>query len=392
MNICAVDVGSTFIKAAGYDAELRMLGSARTGFPAVVDGGRAEADPQQMWLALASTVRQATAAVGVPVTALVLSAQMAGLALLDRQARPLGPVILGVDRRGDGVPADPRTGCPSGAIYPVGKLAWLAAHQPQRLAAACYVGGVKEYLLHRLAGVWVTDPSSASTTGLYDVSAGHWLPDPRHIRVEHLPLILRPGARAGVVSPQAAGECGLPAGTPVFTGVGDGPAASLACGAVGGARLCLSLGTTLVARLLVRGHTLPQSRVPFFIQHVDGDWYGLGVRFDLDGETCTPVGAPGLRLSPSQLPAVLRPLLDTYGVRELRPIGGRDTDLRRLADAWGLPVRTTGAYDGTRGAALLALAGADTEPGLERLAARVPVIAEVTPQHAERGIPEDVDG
>lgn len=389
MSICAVDVGSTAIKVAVYigrqraqrtTASLRTLAAARADFPAVREPGRAEADPERMWHAFAAAVRDAATNTPVPVTRLVLSAQMAGLLLLDDRARPLGPAILGVDRRAEPVAADPRTGCPPGAIYPAGKLAWLAVHEPGRLAAARYVGGIKEYLLHRLTGAWVTDPSCASTTGLYDVITGRWLPDPRDARIEYLPRVARPRERVGVVSARAADDCGLPVGTPVLAGLGDGPAANLACGAAGDRRLCLSLGTTIVARLLVRGRTLPDADIPYFVQHVDADWYCLGIRFDPDGEFYAPVGVPGMRLAESELPALLRALLGAYPVEELRPIGGRsqDPDLpRRLAAQWGLPVRMTGAHDGTRGVALLAL---DDHDDLATLAERVPVTAELTPE------------
>jgi sugar (pentulose or hexulose) kinase len=380
MSVCAVDVGSTFIKAAGYDAELRMLSSARTGFPATREGGRAEADPESMWRAFAATIREAVAATPEPVTTLVLSTQMAGLTLIGRDGQPLGPVILGVDRRGEPLPHDPRTGCPPGAIYPAGKLAWLAAHEPGRLAAARYIGGVKSYLVRRLCGSWVTDPSSASTTGLYDVTTGRWMAGPHITRLEYLPRVLRPRDLAGLVSSEAAAELGLPAGTPLLAGIGDGPAANLACGAAGGARLCLSLGTTLVARLLVRGRALPDGDLPFFVQHIEGDWHCVGVRLDLDGDAYSPVGAPQTRVGQAELPELLRPLLEMYRVTELRPAGSRCRDenlLRRLAAEWELPVRMTGAYDGTRGAALLAL---DDRDDLASLAARVPVTADVTPE------------
>jgi sugar (pentulose or hexulose) kinase len=381
MSVCTVDVGSTFIKVAVYDAELRLLASARADFPAVREGGCAEADPDAMWRAFAGAVREAATAARVVVSTLVLSAQMAGLALLDHDGRPLGPVILSVDRRGEPVEPDPRTGCPPGAIYPAGKLAWLVRHDPARLAAARFVGGVKEYLLHRLARVWVTDPSSASTTGLYDVTAGRWFTDPPYAEPTQLPQVVPPHSRVGEVSPAAAGECGLAAGTAVFAGVGDGPAANLASGAVGGARLCLSVGTTLVARLLVRGRALPESDLPYFVQHVDSDWYCLGMRLDPDGDGYSPVGAPGTRRPAAEVPQLLRPLLAAYGVTELRPVGSRCRDrdlLRRLATDWALPVRATDAYDGTRGAALLALVGGDGDwPGM---AARAPVTADVTPE------------
>lgn len=398
MSICAADVGSTFIKVAVYDADLRVCASTRVPLPARGGPGRAEAHPDQLWSAFAAAVREAAYAAGTPVTVLALSAQMAGLVLLDAAARPLGPVILGIDRRGLPRPPDPRTGCPPDAIYPAAKLAWLAEREPARLAGVGRVGGVKEYLLHRLTGAWVTDPSCASTTGWFDVSTGGWLSAPGRDReggrpgagevpgTDWLPRVAGAADVAGPLCADAAAVCGLPAGIPVAVGLGDGPAANLAAGAVGGQRLCVSLGTTIVVRLLVRGSAVPESGLPCFVQRVAGEWCCVGVRFSGDPAAgYTPVGVPDLRLRPAELPVVLRPLLDTYGVTELRPAGGgRDPQaLRELADIWRLPVRDTSAGDGTRGAALLARCtegGTALEHALPELADAVAVCATIGPR------------
>lgn len=341
-RVLAVDVGSTYIKAAVYDESLQPLRQARGDFPAIRDGGRAEADLDAVWEAFSSTVA------GMEAPTMILSAQMAGLVLLDGDKKPVGPAILGVDRRVEDTAADSaRTGCPPGGIYPANKLKWLSHHDPDRLARARFVGGIKEFLLHRLTGAWITDPSSASTTGLYDLSTQDWWPDAvsaAGIEIAHLPTIAPPEQRVG---------------TSVLVGMGDGPAANLACGAVGNEKLCLSVGTTVVARLLVRGRRLPASPVPHFVQHVVDDQYCVGVRFDAVDETrYSPVGAPDIRVTLAEIPDIMRPLMSEYGATELRPIGSRCTDaefLRQLESDWGLPVHAAGSFDGTRGVALVAL-------------------------------------
>jgi sugar (pentulose or hexulose) kinase len=205
-------------------------------------------------------------------------------------------------------------------------------------------------------------------------------------QIDWLPRVAGAADVAGPLSVDAAAVCGLAAGIPVAVGLGDGPAANLAAGAVGGQRLCVSLGTTIVVRLLVRGPVAPEAGLPFFVQCVAGAWCCVGVRFSGDPAAgYTPVGVPGMRLRPAELPAVLRPLLDTYGVTELRPAGGggQAQALRELADVWRLPVRDTAAGDGTRGAALLARCmrdGTALQDALPELGDAVPVCATIAPR------------
>lgn len=367
--VCAVDVGSSTVKAAVYDRWLRLRAEAHAPFPARMAGGRAEADLPEVWQVVAAVIRDTVDGSGVEPTVVAMTTQMAGLALLDNDDRPLGRYILGVDRRaashhGGGAVAVARTGCPPGNIHPVDKLAWLAQHEPGRLAAAHTIGGLKDFLLHQLCGVWVTDPSSASATGLYDQLAQRWWPDAARrvgVEVSMLPEIVPADHLVGTVTVDAAHACGLPPGVPVIAGLGDGPAANLAVGALSPHQLCLSLGTTVVARLFVPEPDLPEVGVSLFRHRVGSRTFCVGCRFDQDRRmdgAYTLVGRPGHVYDQAEIPGLLRGFLDRYAVRELRPSGSRSHQpgaAAALEAQWKLPVRLTGARDGTRGVARLAL-------------------------------------
>jgi hypothetical protein len=193
------------------------------------------------------------------------------------------------------------------------------------------------------------------------------------IGTEQLPTVSRPGRHL---------EGHLDAPLTVLVGLGDGPAANLSSGAVGPNRLCLSLGTTLVVRLLVQDRTAPSCEVPLFVQHVVDDWHCIGVRFDATATATgvySPVGAPATRLELAAIPEVLAPLLQHYGVTALHPIGSRCRDrdvMALLAEQWGLPVHGTDSYDGTRGVALLASHGTDRP---DELAAHIAVTNHIIP-------------
>lgn len=359
--VCAVDVGSSYIKAAVYTAEQRLLGASTTAFPARRLEERAEADPGAVWDSFTAAVRGAVATAAVSPTGLAIASQMAGLVLLDARQEPIGPVILGIDGRRGRTPTRSGDGRWS-AVHSAAKLRWLAENRPADVAAATFVGGIKEYLLARLTGAWVTDPSSASVSGLYDVRERSWSSTAisgAALSIDALPDVIRCTSIVGRLLPPAAAACSMPSTTRVAAGIGDGPAGNLAAGATGSGRVCLSLGTTLVARLFVRWgpeEALPDCRVPLFVQHVDGDWFCIGARLDQLGGRDDIVGsidAPDLRMHPSELPEALAPLLDWFFATELRPVAsGLDVPaLVALATQWSLPVVQTAATDGTLGAA-----------------------------------------
>lgn len=356
--ICAVDVGSTNVKAAVFDPDRRLLAAATGPFPARRQGACAEADVGTVWQTFATVVRKAVSGTSLPVTALSVAAQMAGLALLDGKFRPIGPVLLGIDRRT--VP-DPVS--PAPPYQTVHRIAWAAAHRPMQLRQAEHLGGIKEMLLQRLAGVWVTDPATASATGLYDVVTGRWsVPDSvRDLVAASMLPVVRPCTEVvGTLTTASAAALGLAPRTLVHTGIGDGPAANLSTGAVGGGRLCLSLGTTCVARVMTDigpVGPVPGCALPQFVQRVNERWYCVGVRLD-------PAGAghfrdprdPDLTLAAADLPRALAPFLLAATITQIHPAGSGQSDraLVVLADHWRLPVVSTGYCDGTFGAATLA--------------------------------------
>ncbi len=349
---------------------MRVLAIAREAFPVRWDGSRAEADLDEAWSAFAQAVRAVSGQVREPVAAIVISSQMAGLVLLDERYRPALPYILGVDERPQAIALDDkdlhaRTGRIPGVVYPVDRLAWFSRQTESPLSSGTRVGGLKEFLLHRLTGEWATDPSSASATGLYDQLERRW----SRLALEHsgvgasaLPRIVASTNVVGGLSADVAGELGMAAGVQVVAGLGDGPAANLSVGAVAPGSLCLSLGTTLVARLFVTSAELPDLPLPLFRQEFDRRHYCAGVRIapsPTHARAYELPGTPSRQVGVTELPSFLAGFVEAFGVNEVRVTGGGSESpeqVARLKQNWSLPVLTAAIGDGTRGAALVALA------------------------------------
>ena len=108
---------------------------------------------------------------------------------------------------------------------------------------------VDDYLLSKLTGQWVTNPSNASGMQLMEVAARTW--NPELCRVAgvdpgDLSPIRASGTIAGPLTGEAAAVLGLEAGTPVVVGGHDQACAALGLGAVEPGDVFLSAGTAWV--------------------------------------------------------------------------------------------------------------------------------------------------
>ncbi|MDF2704429.1 MAG: carbohydrate kinase [Nonomuraea muscovyensis] len=266
MAVICVDVGTTVIKAVGYDETGAEVALARheTGVSRPAPG-HAEQDMSAVWDAVARTVRDVAARVG-PADFVAVTAQGDGVWLVDAAGEPTGPAILWNDGRAAAtVDAWHRSGLAERAFrvngsaaasgLPHAILTWLKEHDPGRLdrsATALTCGG---WIFSRLTGQFAADESDASAPfmdlrarayspellSLFDLDwAARLLPEPRGDARRVAPLI-----------PDAAALLGLPAGTPVVLAPYDIVTTAIGAGAVHPGQACGILGTTLCTETLV---------------------------------------------------------------------------------------------------------------------------------------------
>jgi xylulokinase len=109
---------------------------------------------------------------------------------------------------------------------------------------------VQSYLVGRLTGRIATSWASADPSGLFDLEARRWsapILDYLALTPDRLPPTVAPGTALGTVQADAAAHTGLPVGTLVVAGAGDGQCAGLATGCYAPGRAYLNLGTAIVS-------------------------------------------------------------------------------------------------------------------------------------------------
>ncbi len=248
--VIAHDVGTGGSKAALCDLRGNILADRfapyETSYP---KENWAEQDPDDWWGAITRTTREVLEETGVDpgaVDGVIYSTQMLGVLPVDSEGAPLRPAIIWLDGRAQ-EQADrivrwltrPLLLAIAGAV-PTGKdviakLMWLKQRERSTYDAAHKILDVCSYLVHRSSGEFVYDYSAASATGGFNFKKKDWdytLFKLFKIDTSKLPRTAPSHERAGGLTPKAAQEMGLKAGTPVFTGTGDVPSATVGSGAL----------------------------------------------------------------------------------------------------------------------------------------------------------------
>jgi gluconokinase len=307
--VIGLDIGTTSAKAMAFGQDGAQLGGAETAYPLLEpEHGRAEQEPDTVLGAAVHVLRDAAAdarKAGADVTGVSVSTAMHSLAGLDADHRPLTPLVTWADTRAaaeaerlraERPDLHARTGTPLHPMAPLPKLVWFREHEPDVFAAVRRWVGVKEMVLARLTGEWAIDHSVASGTGLLNLERLDWDAEALEVAGIEAGRLARlvPTTEVLALDAGAAQLTGLPSGTPVVAGAGDGPLANLGVGAVRPGVAACSIGTSGALRLVVERPAVdPQGRV-FCYALTPGRWVvggainNGGVVLQWAGETLAP--------------------------------------------------------------------------------------------------------
>ncbi len=254
--IVGVDIGTQTLKVCVLDRDLHVRGSAARRYPLnYPQPGWVEQDPRLWELALAPTIAEGLARANATprdVTALGFCGQLDGCIAVDDAGEPLTSCITWIDRRATAeiadVPADAvrETG---GLVLDPGHLAakarWLKRHAKPVRPIARFHQPVS-YMVERLTGEAVIDPSLASTSMAYCLDRKTYdaaLLDCFELSAGELPRVAASETLAGKLTERGASLAGLPRGVPVAVGTGDDFATPLGGGLVKPGRVAVSIGT-----------------------------------------------------------------------------------------------------------------------------------------------------
>ena len=344
-RILAIDQGTTGTAAFVFDRRMRVLGTGDKEFPQhFPKPGWVEHDPEEIWDCTRAVVKKALKAAETKPKDLaavgITNQRETAVAWDARTGKPLTRAIVWQDRRtaprceqlrkeGREAWLKDRTGLVTDPYFSATKMEWMLRNAPavQRAAKAGTLrfGTVDTFLVWRLTGgaSYVTEPSNASRTLLYDLDRRDWSDEllalfgvPR----EALPEIRPSSGDLGTTSREALG-----AEVPIAGVAGDQQAALFgqACHSPGNAKNTYGTGSFL---LMNTGEKRPASQR--LLTTVAWD-VGGRVEYAMEGAIFT-TGASvqwlrdglGLIRKASDTEEVARSVPDTGGVRFLPALAG----------------------------------------------------------------------
>ena len=257
--VIAIDLGTSSVKVLLVSPTGEVIGRGSHPYPVSRPlPGYAEQDPDLWWSATRQAIAQAiSTSQGATIEGIGLSGQMHGTVLLGASSRPLRPAIIWEDTR-SGAQAEEieqrigrqsfieTTGSAPASGFQAASLLWVQQHEPEMWKQTRQVLLPKDYIRYNLNGEFVTEPSDASGTVLFDVHRKQWsreVLDALQIDPAQLPEIVPSDSESATLSPPAALLLGLQSGIPIAGGAGDAPAAALASSGVDSRNLLLTISS-----------------------------------------------------------------------------------------------------------------------------------------------------
>lgn len=254
--------------------------------------GWSEQNPVDWWNAAVDGIRELVRDVvdKNQIKGISFGGQMHGLVVLDKDNHVIRPAILWNDGRtaeeckylNEVVGTEKLSQYTANiafAGFTAPKILWMQKHEPENFRKIHKIMLPKDYLAYRLSGVFCTDVSDASGMLLFDVEHKCWSEEMLNIcgiKREQVADIYESYEAVGTITPEAAGELGLPQNVKIIAGAGDNAAAAIGTGTVGDGRCNVSLGTSGTIFISSKNFGVDENNALHSFAHADGHFHLMG--------------------------------------------------------------------------------------------------------------------
>lgn len=282
--LLAHDIGTSGNKASLFTVEGELVKSTVASYQVnYQEGGRAEQDPEAWWKAVCASTREITEGIAPEdILALSFSAQMQCCLVVDRYGKVLRPAMIWADQRAqkqadqlrsvlDDTYAYELLGHRLSPAYSIEKLMWVRDNEPEIYEKTYKMLQVKDYIIYKMTGEFVTDYSDASGTNALDLDRLCWSEEilkAAGIPEEKLPRLYASTDVIGNLLPQAAEVLGLSTSTKVVCGGGDGPCSAVGAGCIEKNQMFVTFGTSAWIGGTTEKKFLDKEKVFFCFAHV----------------------------------------------------------------------------------------------------------------------------
>ena len=276
--VLAIDAGSSGCRALVFDVAGPVVSSACRRWtydspPDIGPLGR-EFNPAAFWDAICHVSRESVSKAGVrpsDVLAVSSAGQRQGVVFLDKDGNELygGPnTDLRALMEGFSIDAEHgeelrhTTGHSPAFLFAPAKLQWFKANRPAVHDRIATMLTINNWILYRLSGRRVAEPSGDSDTGLVDIGGSCWSPHLQkafHLAQGVCPEMTAAGTCVGVVSAKAADQTGLAPGTSVVVGGADTQCGLLGMGVKDQGQVGIVAGWSAAVQMVTDGPIVDSS-------------------------------------------------------------------------------------------------------------------------------------
>ena len=260
-----VDLGTTNIKAALYDGDMRLAGRASAPVEYIRENGRVELDADGYFHDLIQMLRSLIG--GKPIRQIAFTGQAETLVCLGRNGTPLMNAISWMDERSREECAVLAERFPKKVIgevtgqqavlptWPATKILWLRNNRRDVFDNTSMFILLKDYIVYRMTGVPAADMSIATFSFYFDIyNKCYWRDMLREIGISEaqLPTLAEPCRVVGDLLPEVAEQIGVSARTAVNTGTLDHFAGMIGTGNAAPGSVTLSTGTVMALAAMAK--------------------------------------------------------------------------------------------------------------------------------------------
>ncbi len=265
--VIGVDLGTGSAKAIAMNASGEIIDTAQISYPILEpQPGYQEQPADLIWAAFKQCIAAVTGQLQQPPRVISLSSAMHSLIPVDGRANPLMNTIIWADNRSASIARKlhqmpiaksiyEETGTPVHAMTPLSKILWIRAHEEAIFRDTAKFISVKEYIWHKLFGVYEADYSIASATGLMNIEKLRWNEtslNTAFIREEQLSALVNTNHNRRCSDESLLRELGASADTIFFIGASDGCLANIGSFAIEEGHVALTIGTSGAIRVTRR--------------------------------------------------------------------------------------------------------------------------------------------
>jgi xylulokinase len=257
MSFGGLDIGTSGCKCTLFNNDGKQLAVAYRPYQAKRSMGLHEIDVLVIWQAAKEVIAEAARVAGDPPEAISVSSFGETCALLDINDQPVIPAMLYTDPRGDEEAAQLAknpgdfyiygiSGHPPDFTYTMPKLMWANKHLAANMRQVTTILPMASFIIYRLTGEKVSDPSLASRTMMLDVKKLQWSPELLSlagISVKMMPEVVEIGTIAGSVKKVLADELGIPETMKIIVGAHDQVVSAIGAGVLDAGAAVNSSGT-----------------------------------------------------------------------------------------------------------------------------------------------------